>query len=102
MECKYGFAFCAAIFVCFACFSTNAAAAQSSSSTTPIALVQSANVEGNGVSSLSQAFPNPNTAGDLIIAFVRMSTTSQTVQVTDSVGNVYKDAVSQTQDDDGH
>jgi len=70
--------------------------------TTPIALVQSANVEAAGVSSLSQAFPNANTVGNLIIAFVRMSTTWQTVQVTDSRGNTYSDAVSQTQSTDGH
>ncbi len=65
-------------------------------------LMQSANVEGSAVTSVSQSFPNANVAGDLIIAFVRMSTTAQTVQVTDSLGNVYADAVSQGQSVDGH
>jgi subtilisin family serine protease len=62
---------------------------------TPISLVQSANLEGTNVSSLSQTFSNPNTTGNLIIAFVRMATTFQTVQVTDALGNVYSEAVSQ-------
>ena len=72
------------------------------STTAPISLVQSANVEGSSLSSVSQAFPNANTAGNLIIAFVRMSTTSQTVQISDSLGNIYTDAVSQAQSTDGH
>jgi hypothetical protein len=37
-----------------------------------------------------------------VIAVVRMSTTSQTVAVTDSAGNVYRDAVAQAQSADGH
>lgn len=102
MGCKHGFAFYAAIFACFAWFSCNVIAAQTNPPATPFALIQTANIEGSGLSSLSQAFPNPNTAGDLIIAFVRISTTSQTVQVSDSAGNVYKEAVSQIQSDDGH
>lgn len=102
MGCKCPFAFLAALLACLAPFSINVVAAQTSSSITTIALVQSANVEGSGVASLSHAFPNPNTAGDLIIVFVRMSTTAQTVQVSDSVGNMYKEAISQVQDDDGH
>jgi hypothetical protein len=65
-------------------------------------LMQSANVEGSALTSISQSFPNGNVAGHLIIAFVRMSTTTQTVQVTDSLGNVYTDAVSQGQSVDGH
>ncbi|HVH86800.1 MAG TPA: S8 family peptidase [Terriglobales bacterium] len=72
------------------------------SSTPPISLVQSAAIDGSSVSSVSQAFPNQNSAGNLIVAFVRMSTTSQTVQVTDSLGNTYIDAVSQAQSADGH
>jgi hypothetical protein len=47
-------------------------------------------------------FQSPNTAGNLIIAFVRMSTTTQTVSITDSVGNSYTDAVAQPQNTDGH
>jgi hypothetical protein len=64
--------------------------------------VQSAQIAGSGLYSVSQAFANPNTAGNLIIAFVRMSTTGQTVQVTDSLGNIYTDAVTQGQTADGH
>ncbi len=72
------------------------------SSPSGIALVQSNAVEGSGVGSLSIAFPSSNSAGNLIVAFVRMSTTAQTVQVTDSLGNVYTEAVSQAQTTDGH
>lgn len=67
-----------------------------------IALAQSSNVVGSGLNSISQSFPCSNTAGNLIIAFVRMSTTTQTVQITDSLGNAYTDAVSQAQSTDGH
>jgi len=103
MGCKHVFAFWGAIVVSIAGFAANPPIQQASSSSgSPISLVQSANAEGNGVSSLSQSFSDPNGAGDLIIAFVRMSTLTQTVQVTDSLGNVYKDAVSQVQADDGH
>src|ERR1051326_7831993 len=67
-----------------------------------ITLVQSRMIEGSGLSSISLGFSSSNQAGNLIIAFVRMSTTSQTVTVTDSAGNVYADAVSQGQTADGH
>jgi hypothetical protein len=67
-----------------------------------IALIQSTAVQGSGVSSLSRAFSSANTAGNMIIAFVRMSTASQSVNVTDTAGNVYTDAVSQAQTADGH
>jgi len=70
--------------------------------TTQISLLQSASAEGTSVSSLSQSLSTPNTAGDLIIVFVRMSSTSQTLHVTDTLGNAYNDAVSQTQSSDGH
>ena len=66
------------------------------------ALVQSASAEGSGVSSIAVAFPSANTSGNLIIAFVRMSTTSQTVSISDTAGNGYTDAVSQGQTSDGH
>jgi hypothetical protein len=69
---------------------------------TPINLLQSASVQGTAVTSVVRPFPSANTAGNLIVAFVRMSTTSQTVQVTDTAGNVYTDAVSQVQTADGH
>ena len=67
-----------------------------------IALVQSSASEGSGVTSVSAAFQSANQAGNLIIAFVRMSTTTQTVSVTDSANNTYADAVSQAQTADGH
>ena len=67
-----------------------------------IGQVQSSAVEGSSVSSLSRAFPAGNTAGNLIVALVRMSTTTQTVRVTDSAGNPYTQAVSQVQSADGH
>jgi hypothetical protein len=67
-----------------------------------IGLVQSNAIEGSGVGSVSVSFPTSNTAGNLIIAFVRMSSRGQSVTVTDSVGNAYADAVSQVQSNDGH
>ena len=67
-----------------------------------IAGVQSNAIQGSSVGSLAAAFASSNKVGNLIIAFVRMSTTSQTVQVTDSAGNAYTDAVTQTQTSDGH
>lgn len=67
-----------------------------------IALVQAKALERSGVSSVSLSFSSPNTQGNLIVAFVRMSTTSQTVSVFDSAGNVYARAVSQSQTYDGH
>src|SRR5262249_50207327 len=65
-------------------------------------LVQSNMVEGSSVKSVSSTFQSGNTPGDLLIAVVRMSTTSQAVAVTDSAHNVYTDAVAQTQTTDGH
>jgi subtilisin family serine protease len=67
-----------------------------------VALVQSNSVEGSSVSALSNAFASANTAGDLIIAFVRMSTSTQTVAVTDTLGNTYTDAANIAQSTDGH
>ncbi|HYR43497.1 MAG TPA: hypothetical protein VER98_10770 [Terriglobia bacterium] len=69
---------------------------------TPIALVQSNQTEGSGLGSISIGFPSNNSAGNLIIACVRMSTSWQTVRVEDTAGNVYTDAVSQVQTIDGH
>jgi len=40
--------------------------------------VQSNAIEGSGVGSVSVSFPTSNTAGNLIIAFVRMSSRGQT------------------------
>jgi hypothetical protein len=68
----------------------------------PITLLQMKSVEGTGLGSISAGFLLGNQAGNLIIAFVRMSTTYQTVTVRDTAGNVYADAVSQVQTADGH
>jgi hypothetical protein len=68
----------------------------------PITLIQTAATQASGVTSVSVQFPSPNAAGNLIIAFVRMSSTSQTVTVTDTAGNTYVDGVSQVQTADGH
>src|SRR5205823_752558 len=67
-----------------------------------ISTVQKNSIEGTGVGSVSVPFTSNNHAGNLIVAFVRMSTTWQTVNVTDSAGNVYTDAASQGQTADGH
>jgi hypothetical protein len=67
-----------------------------------IGLVQANAIQGSSPKSVSVAFPTSNTAGNLIIAFVRMSSTGQSVTVTDSVGNAYTDAVAQVQTMDGH
>src|SRR5437588_789402 len=66
------------------------------------ALLQSNSAQGAGVGSLSVPFPSNNTGGNLIVAFVRMSGTTQTVVVTDAAGNAYSTAVSQVQNVDGH
>jgi subtilisin family serine protease len=73
-----------------------------SPSAAAITLVQAASGQASGVPSISQTFPSANTPGNLIIAFVRMSSTSQTVGVTDSAGNLYTDAVAQVQTSDAH
>jgi len=73
-----------------------------STGTSTIALVQSKAIQGSAQQSISLGFPSNNTQGNLIIAFVRMSTTSQTVAVSDSTGNAYTDAISQIQTRDGH
>src|SRR5262249_12999196 len=67
-----------------------------------IRLVQSNAVEGSGVGSISASFASANQKGNLIIAFVRMSTSTQSVTVRDTLGNVYTDAESQAQTTDGH
>ena len=67
-----------------------------------IAMVQSKSVEATNVPSFSTSFLSPNTAGNLIIAFVRMSTLTQHVSLSDTAGNLYTDCVSQPQNGDGH
>ncbi len=65
-------------------------------------LVQSNSAQGTNVSSLPVSFSSSNTAGNLIVASVRMATTTQTVTIADTVGNTYTSAVSQAQSTDGH
>jgi hypothetical protein len=79
--------------------------ASSTTTTAPpagIALRQSNAAPGSSTQSVTSAFASANAAGSLVIAVVRMSTTSQTVSVTDSAGNVYREAVAQAQTADGH
>jgi hypothetical protein len=65
------------------------------------ALVQSQAVRGTATGSVSIALPAVTAAGNLLVAVVRMSTTSQTVSLADSAGNTYRRAVSQAQSGDG-
>jgi Subtilase family/Putative Ig domain len=67
-----------------------------------IGLVQANSVQGTGVGSVSAAFPISNTAGNLILVFVRMSSATQTVTLTDTAGNTYIQAVTQVQSSDNH
>ena len=73
-----------------------------SGGTSSITLLQSNAVRATAVGSVSASFFANNQPGNLIIAVVRMSTTWQTVNVNDSAGNVYVDAVTQAQSTDGH
>jgi hypothetical protein len=66
-----------------------------------IGLVQANALQGSAVASLSVGFPVANTPGNLIIAFVRMSTSTQTVTLTDTAGNIYVQAAAQVQTADG-
>jgi hypothetical protein len=65
-----------------------------------ITLVQAISVQGSGLTSLSEPYTSPNTAGNLLIVFVRMSTSTQTVGITDTLGNTYTQAVAQIQTND--
>jgi len=66
-------------------------------------LVQASSGEGSSVTFVPVAFPGVNRADDLIVAFVRFSTTSPAmVSLSDSLGNTYAEAVNQNQDTDGH
>jgi Putative Ig domain len=67
---------------------------------TAIALKQSNAAQGWATHQVSVSFPSSNTAGNLILAFVRMSTTYETVTVTDSARNTYVEAAAQTQNSD--
>ncbi|HLQ76517.1 MAG TPA: hypothetical protein VK210_04135, partial [Terriglobia bacterium] len=65
------------------------------------ALLHSFSKEAAGVSSIS--LPMGETiAGNTILIFVRMSTTTQTVSISDTRGNSYAEAVSQVQDQEEH
>ena len=66
-----------------------------------VAQLQANSVQQSGVSWVSTPFLRANTSGNLIVAFVRMSTTTQTVNVADSAGNLYVRAASQVQAADG-
>jgi subtilisin family serine protease len=67
-----------------------------------INLVQANAAHGGAMGFVSVSFSANNQAGNLIIAVVRISTTWQTVNVTDTRGNIYADAVNQAQSADGH
>jgi hypothetical protein len=82
--------------------STAAAPTPTPSGGTPITMIQSNATEGSAATSLSASFASGNNTGNLIIAFVRMSSSTQTVTITDTAGNSYINAVSQTQTTDGH
>jgi len=73
----------------------------SSNSGGGIGLVQANALQASAVASVSVAFPVANTAGNLILAFVRMSSSTQTVTLTDSAGNTYIQAAAQAQTVDG-
>ena len=81
---------------------TKALSINVAASGSPIMLIQANSAEGTAVGSLSTSFPSANAAGNLMIAFVRMSSSAQTLTITDTAGNVYTDAVSQVQSSDGH
>lgn len=66
-----------------------------------IALFQSNSVGGSNQKSVLVQFRGMNISGNLIVAFVRMSTTTQTVKVTDTAGNIYVQAANQKQIADG-
>ncbi len=70
--------------------------------TATIALVQSASAQGSNVASLSAALPAAARAGDLVVAVVRASTTSQTVALADTAANAWTEAVHEVQTTDGH
>jgi len=65
-------------------------------------LIQSASAQGSRVNSLSVAYPGQNLGGELLVAFVRMSTTTQTVTLSDTQSNPWTEAVSENQTADGH
>ena len=69
--------------------------------TSPIKLMQQSAAEATNVASVTANFAGQNTAGNLLIAFVRMSTTSQTVTISDSAANAYTELIGQAQTADG-
>jgi hypothetical protein len=81
---------------------TSAATGVVQGSNSGIGLVQRSSAQGTRVASIAVSFPGSNTAGNLIVALVRASTTMQTVTMSDAMGNNYVDAVQQVQTTDGH
>jgi hypothetical protein len=65
--------------------------------TDAVRLVQSSLNFGTAVTSVSSQFSEANTAGNLIIAFVRASQNAQTVTISDTAGNSYVEAVNHYQ-----
>jgi RHS repeat-associated protein len=65
-------------------------------------LVQSKSGAASNSTSVSATFVTSNTSGNMIVAFVRAATTTQTIVVSDTAGNSYTDAVAQAQTSDGH
>ena len=74
---------------------TYTATYQGSTSTTgsPIALVQHAGKDAGTTASTTLAFPSGNTAGNWIAVAVRAGGTNQVVTVTDTRGNLYRKAI---------
>jgi virginiamycin B lyase len=64
-------------------------------------LIQAYSKQGTGVPSISVPIGGTR-AGNMLIAAVRMETTSQGVTISDTLGSSFTEAVSQTQDQDGH
>ena len=89
-------------FVALSLLLANASYAVTSGEGNGIARVQSTSTEGTNVSQVTQSFNSTTTAGNLILAFVRMTTTVQTVTVADTLGNTFQPAVSQKQTFSGY
>jgi len=64
-------------------------------------LIQSYSTEAAGVSSISLPM-GLTTAGNTMLVFVRMSTLTQTVSISDTTGNTYVEAIRQNQDQNEH
>ena len=69
---------------------------------TNISLVQSNAAEGTGTSTVVASFNSNNTAGNLIIVAVRISSLTTTVGIADTQTNTYSSAISQPQATNTH